>query len=110
MQHQTDGTQQENIVGNIPLVLALEKIPGNQQEIIDVEHDHKGQRYGRMTYVCHPVDVSVFALYEEERKTEHNPPADHMYQCFQGTTCGCKGLFHKDKDSFLFVSDSLYRV
>lgn len=22
-----------------------------------------------------------------------------MYQYFQGTTCGCKGLFHKDKDN-----------
>ena len=33
-----------------------------------------------------------------------------VYQYLQGTTCGCKGLFHKDKDSFLFVSDCLNRI
>ena len=89
VQHQTDDTQQEDVVSNIPLGLALEKVSGNQQEVVDVERDHERQRYGRMAYVCHPVDVSVFTLYKEERKTEHNPPADNVYQCFQGTTCGC---------------------
>ena len=48
VQHQTDDTQQENIVSNIPLGLALKKISGNQQEVVDVERDHERQRYGRM--------------------------------------------------------------
>ena len=63
-----------------------------------------------MAYIRHPVDVPVPAFNEKERETEHNPPADNVYQYLQGTTCGCEVLFHKDKDSFLFVSDGLYRV
>ena len=38
----------ENIVSNISLGLALKKISGNQQEVVDVERDHERQRYGRM--------------------------------------------------------------
>jgi hypothetical protein len=53
-----------------------------------------------MAYIGHPVNVPVSTFNEEERETEHNPPADNVYQYLQGTTCGCKGLFHKDKDNF----------
>ena len=52
-----------------------------------------------MACISHPVDIPVPTFDEEERETEHNPPADNVYQYLQGTTCGCKGLFHKDKDN-----------
>ena len=57
-----------------------------------------------MACISHPVNVPVPTFDEEERETEHNPPADNVYQYFQGTTCGCKGLFHKDKDNSFIVN------
>ena len=110
MKQYPDDTQQDNVVDNISFGLILKKISGDQKEVIGVEHDHKRKWYGGMAYVSPPVDVSVPTFDEKERETEHNPPADNVYQYLQGATCGCKGLFHKDKDSSLFVSDSFNRV
>ena len=110
MKQYPDDTQQDNVVDNISFGLILKKISGDQKEVIDVEHNHKRKRYGKMAYISHPVNVPVSAFYEKERETEHNPPTDNVYQYLQGATCGCKGLFHKDKDSSLFVSDSFNRV
>ena len=110
VQHQTDDTQQEDVVSNISFGLTLEKIAGYKNEIIHVEHNHEREWYGKVACISNPINVPVPTFDEEERETEHNPPADNVYQYLQGTTCGYKGLFHKDKDSFLFVSDGLYRV
>ena len=45
-----------------------------------------------MAYIGHPVNVPVSTFNEEERETEHNPPADNVYQYLQGTPDWTFGL------------------
>ena len=53
----------------------FEEYLGNQDQVVDVKDDKKGERYPGVVDKLFPVDVSVVVLGKKQRKSEKQSPA-----------------------------------